>query len=312
MNVLREGLGWFGLRSVNLDALNLGPLGRVLPRELVDALGLRSAATEAGRGRRVLVTGGASGLGAALAAGFGGRGDTVLVTDLATDGQAVPLPAGAVYRRHDITSESDWTAARAWVQQEWGGLDVLVNNAGIAAGGRIDRLDDAHWRRVLDVNVLGVVNGCRTFVPLFKSQGGGHVVNIASAAGLVHPAAMTSYCASKAAVVALSESMRHELQAWGIRVSVVCPAFFRTNLAASLGGDDPMMEETAVTLIGDAPRGADEVAEQVLRGVQDGRFLVLPDRDGRLAYWTKRLARPFYDRPMIAVGAQIRRAELHE
>lgn len=174
------------------------------------------------------------------------------------------------------------------------------------------RLGDEHWRRVLEVNVLGVVAGCRTFAPLFKTQGHGHVVNVASLAGLVHPAAMSSYTASKAAVVAVSESLRHELRPWGVDVSVVCPSFFRTNLAASLGGEDPLMDQVAAKLITRAPLGADEVAARVLRGVDARRFLVLPDRPARIAYWTKRLARPLYNRRMLASGAKIRRAELRE
>ncbi|MGW7542298.1 SDR family NAD(P)-dependent oxidoreductase [Streptomyces sp. NPDC054770] len=261
------------------------------------------------RVRRVLVTGGASGLGAALASRYAARGDRVLVTDLAAE---VPVPAGACYQRLDITSTQDWAAARARVRREFGGLDVLINNAGIAAGGRLDRVDDAHWRRVLDVNVLGTVNGCRTFAPLLKTQGHGHIVNVASLAGLVHPAAMSSYDASKAAVVALSESLRHELGPWGVGVTVVCPSFFRTNLAASLGGEDPLMDEVAAKLISRAPLGAEEVAVRVLKGVDARRFLVLPDRSARIAYWTKRLARPLYDRRMLAAGARIRRAELRE
>ncbi|WP_406326864.1 SDR family NAD(P)-dependent oxidoreductase [Streptomyces sp. NBC_00203] len=260
-------------------------------------------------GRRVLITGGASGLGAALASRYAQRGDRVLVTDLAAEAE---VPTGALYQRLDITSPSEWAGALERVRLDLGGLDVLVNNAGIAAGGRVDRLDDAHWRRVLDVNVLGAVNGCRTFAPLLKTQGHGHVVNVASLAGLVHPAAMSSYDASKAAVVALSESLRHELGPWGVDVTVVCPSFFRTNLAASLGGEDPLMDEVAAKLISRAPLGAEEIAARVLKGVDARRFLVLPDRSARLAYWTKRLARPLYDRRMLASGAKIRQAELRE
>jgi NAD(P)-dependent dehydrogenase (short-subunit alcohol dehydrogenase family) len=256
--------------------------------------------------RRVLVTGGASGLGAALAARYAARGDRVLVTDLA---DVAPVPPGATYARLDITSETDWVAALDRVHADLGGLDVLVNNAGIAAGGRIDRLGADHWRRVLDVNVLGAVTGCRTFVPLFKEQGSGHLVNVASAAGLVHPPAMTSYDAGKAAVVALSESLRWELGPWGVDVSVVCPTFFRTNLAASLGGEDPLMNTVATRLIERSKLGADEIAERVVRAVDAKRFLVLPDRDARIAYWTKRLARPLYDRQMRGMGARIHRAE---
>jgi NAD(P)-dependent dehydrogenase (short-subunit alcohol dehydrogenase family) len=255
--------------------------------------------------RRVLVTGGASGLGAALAARYAGRGDRVLVTDLAA---GADVPAGAVYQRLDVTSESDWAAALDRVRAEFGGLDVLVNNAGVAAGGRIDRLDAAHWERVLRVNVLGAVTGCRTFTPLFKAQRAGHLVNVASVAGLVHPPAMSSYDAGKAAVVALSESLRAELAPWGIAVSVVCPSFFRTNLAASLTGEDPLMDTVATGLIARAPLGADEIAERVVRAVDARRFLVLPDRGARLAFWTKRLARPLYDRQMASAGRRIHRA----
>ena len=260
-------------------------------------------------GRAVLITGGASGLGAALAARYAARGDRVLVTDLAADAK---VPAGARYQRLDITSPADWADALERVRADFGGLDVLINNAGIAAGGRIDRLDDTHWRRVLEVNVLGAVNGCRTFSPLLKAQGRGHIANVASLAGLVHPAAMSSYDASKAAVVALSESLRHELGPWGIDVTVVCPSFFRTNLAASLGGQDVVMEQIATKLINRAPLGAQEVADRVLRGIDARRFLVLPDRSARIAYWTKRLARPLYDRQMLASGAKIRRIELNQ
>jgi NAD(P)-dependent dehydrogenase (short-subunit alcohol dehydrogenase family) len=256
--------------------------------------------------RRVLVTGGASGLGAALAARFAARGDRVLVTDLAP---TADVPAGAVYQRLDITAEEDWATALDRVRTEFGGLDVLVNNAGIAAGGRIDRLGADHWRRVLDVNVLGAVTGCRTVVPLFKEQGSGRIVNVASAAGLVHPPAMTSYDAGKAAVVALSESLRWELAPWGIGVSVVCPSFFRTNLAASLGGDDPMMDTVATRLIEGSALGAEQIAERVVRAVDAGRFLITPDRNARIAYWTKRLARPLYDRQMLRMGARIHAAE---
>ncbi|MEU7907380.1 SDR family NAD(P)-dependent oxidoreductase [Actinoplanes sp. NPDC049118] len=256
---------------------------------------------------RVLITGGASGLGAALATRFAARGDRVLVTDLV---EPAALPDGAEFQRLDITSEADWAVARDRVRDDLGGLDVLVNNAGIAAGGRIDRLGADHWQRVMNVNVLGAVHGCRTFTPLFKEQGSGHLVNVASAAGLVHPPAMSSYNASKAAVVALSETLRHELGPWGVAVSVVCPTFFRTNLAASLSGDDPVMRQTATKLIDTAPLGADEIAGRVLNGLDAGKFLIMPDRNARAAFWMKRLARAVYDRRMLATGAKLRRTEL--
>ncbi|MGW6702389.1 SDR family NAD(P)-dependent oxidoreductase [Nocardia sp. NPDC055049] len=255
---------------------------------------------------RVLITGGASGLGAALARRFAARGDRVVVTDLADD---AVVPPGASYLRADITSEQDWDRARDTVQATMGGLDILVNNAGIAAGGRIDRVPAEEWARVMTVDVLGVATGCRTFTPMFEAQGGGHLVNIASMAGLVHPPAMAPYTAAKAAVVALSESLRYELAPHGIDVSVVCPSFFRTDLASSLGNADPLMTEVARRLIDGAEADADDIAEAALAGIDARRFLVLTDRSGRVAFWTKRLLRPLYDRQLTAMGRRIATAD---
>jgi NAD(P)-dependent dehydrogenase (short-subunit alcohol dehydrogenase family) len=264
--------------------------------------------------RAVLVTGGSRGIGRTIARAFAECGDRVAVHFGSSRELAEEVVAGLPGSGHALVQAdmADAAAVGAMVDDAagaLGGLDVLVNNAGIAAGGRIELLDAAHWQRVLGVNVLGAVTGCRTFTPLFKAQGRGHIVNVASVAGLVHPPAMSSYDAGKAAVVALSESLRHELAPWGIDVSVVCPSFFRSDLAASLSGEDPVMDAAATRLITGAPLGADEIAERVLRAVDARRFLVLPDRSARLAFWAKRLARPLYDRQMLGMGARIRRAE---
>lgn len=259
----------------------------------------------AGAGRRVLVTGGASGLGAALVAAFAARGDRVVATDLA---ERVPdtLPQDVTYLRLDVTSDDDWAAALTHVEERWSGLDVLVNNAGIAAGGRIDVLTVEDWRRITEINLFGVVRGCRTFTPLFKRQGSGHVVNVASMAGLVHPPVMSSYNAVKAAVVALSETLRHELAPYGVAASVVCPSFFRTNLAASLSGSDPEVEASATRLINGSRLSADEVAARVLRGTDRRRPVILTDREGRAAVLAKRWLRPLYDRAMRRVAEGVR------
>ena len=104
-----------------------------------------------------------------------------------------------------------------WVEEHWGGLDVLVNNAGVAGGGRIDVAGMDEWPWITEINLFGVVRGTRTFVSMFKEPGVGHIVNIASLAGLVHPAGMGSYNAVKAGVVALSETTSHELAEYGVR-----------------------------------------------------------------------------------------------
>ena len=254
---------------------------------------------------RVLVTGAASGLGAALVRRFAARGDRVFATDLA---ESADVPPEVEYRRLDVRSGEDWEAVGRDVGAS-GGLDVLVNNAGIAGGGRIDRTDADEWRRLLDVNVLGVALGCREFAPVFKQQGSGHVVNIASLAGLVHPAGMSAYAATKAAVVGMSESLRHELRPWGVDVSVVCPSFFRTNLAASLTDGDPLMASISAKLITKSPLDADAMAVRVVDAVDRRVFLILPDGPAQKAYWTKRSDPRAYDAEMLDAGRRIRAAE---
>lgn len=256
--------------------------------------------------RRVLVTGGASGLGLALTRRFLAAGDRVVVGDLAPD-RPDAVPGDAAYVRLDVRSQQDWDAAMAWVKEHWGGLDILVNNAGVATGGRIDVEALADWERVLDINLLGVVRGCQSATPIFKAQRGGHLVNVASLAGLVHGPGMASYNATKAGVVALSETLAAELAPWDIAVSVVCPAFFRTNLAASFQGKDAAMEASGASLISEAKHSADDIAAVVVKGIDARRYLILTDGLGRQLYWTKRLARPLYDRGLRQLGARLAR-----
>ena len=256
--------------------------------------------------RRVLVTGGASGLGLALTELMVARGDTVLVVDLAEE-RPDSVPEGAAYRRLDVRSQQDWDAALAWVRETWGGLDLLVNNAGIATGGRIDVEAIPDWERVVDINLLGVARGCHTFTPLLKEQRRGHIVNVASLAGLVHGPGMASYNATKAGVVAISETLSFELGPWGIDVSVICPAFFRTNLHRSFAGKDAAMQEAGMRLITQAKVDAKHIAAIALKGIDKRKKIILTYRLGHRAYLSKRFARPLYDRMLTAQAARLAR-----
>lgn len=248
---------------------------------------------------RILVTGAASGLGLALVRRLVHRGCRVLATDVAEQRpDSLDDAPGVAYRKLDVRSDDDWQAAYDWVRQEWRGLDVLVNNAGVAAGGRIELTTMDQWQWIVEINLFGVVRGCRTFTPMLKEQRTGHIVNTASAAGLVHPPRMAEYTSVKAGVVALSETLRYELEPYGITVSVVCPTFFRTNLASSLRGHDEESRQSARKLIERSPLSADTVAARVVDGIDHGRHLILTDRNGRLAYYAKRFARPLYDAAM--------------
>jgi NAD(P)-dependent dehydrogenase (short-subunit alcohol dehydrogenase family) len=245
---------------------------------------------------RVLVTGAASGLGAALAAAWEARGAQVLRTDRA---------AGAGIHPLDITSDADWAAARDHVEATWGGLDVLVNNAGIAGGGRLDVAGIDEWQRLVDINLLGTVRGTATFTPMLKRQRGGRIVNVASLAGLVHPAGMAGYNATKAAVVALTETTGHELASYGVTAHVVCPSYFRTNLMAGVEGRDAALQTVMSRLVEDAPLGPDEIAAAVLDAIDAGVEVILPDPAARSAYQLKLSDRASYDAVMRAQARKL-------
>lgn len=256
---------------------------------------------------RALVTGAAAGLGLALTTQLSQRGCRVLATDLALETPAAlaDLP-GVSYRRLDVRSGGDWNAARDVVSAEWQGLDLLVNNAGIGAGGGIGEESIERWQEVIATNLLGVVRGCKTFAPVLKLQSSGHIVNIASAAGLVHLPRMGSYCSVKAGVVALSESLMFELEPLGIRVSAVCPSFFQTDIAASMPAGPA--KQMATAMLRASGRSAEQVAHATLAGVDAGHHLILPDGEARTAYLAKRFARRLYLRQVRALAASGRRS----
>ena len=139
--------------------------------------------------KRVFITGGASGLGRALALRYARDGWRVCIADLNDERGASTrtelAAAGAVealYRHADVTSEADLQAIADELARVWGGLDVLINNAGVAQAGAIEDVSLSDWEWILNINLLGVVRGCKVFTPIFKRQGSGHIVNIASMA----------------------------------------------------------------------------------------------------------------------------------
>jgi NAD(P)-dependent dehydrogenase (short-subunit alcohol dehydrogenase family) len=269
---------------------------------------------------RVLVTGAASGLGAALTSAFRARGDEVLATDLVPVETPEPSTVATTEAgqhsgqlsglRLDITSDEDWAAVLAHVEETWGGLDMLVNNAGVAGGGRLDVATMDEWEWITNINLFGVVRGTRTFVPMFKRQRSGHIVNVASLAGLVHPAGMASYNAVKAAVVALTETTGHELAGYGVRASVVCPSYFRTNLMSSLRGADEELAGIVAHLVQSSPITADDIAAAVLEGLDRGDEVIVPDQPARDAYALKQTDRAAYDAVMRAQAAKLDTAKL--
>jgi NAD(P)-dependent dehydrogenase (short-subunit alcohol dehydrogenase family) len=233
--------------------------------------------------RRVLITGAGSGLGRALAFRYAEAGCRVACADIRLDRaeETVRLITafgiGAMALEVDVASDASVEALRDEVLAAWDGVDVVINNAGVAsAGGLVDTpLDD--WRWTLDINLMSVVRGCRAFLPILIEQGLGQIVNTASFAGIANPPGLAAYAVSKAGVIALSESLRGELALarTAVRVSVVCPSFFPTNLMEGSRGP-PSTRHVAEKLMAKSKESADDIAAYIYDAAERGDFLILP------------------------------------
>jgi NAD(P)-dependent dehydrogenase (short-subunit alcohol dehydrogenase family) len=188
-------------------------------------------------GKIALVTGAGSGLGRASAALLAREGARVAVTDIDEDGARATAaaingsrPGAALAMHHDVTEEAAWTAALKATVAEFGGLHVLVNNAGIAEGGSVEDTDFATWRRVHAVDLDGVFLGCKHAIPHIQASGGGSIVNISSVSGIIAGHNMAAYNSAKAGVRLLSKSVAlHCAKAgYDIRCNSVHPSFVRT------------------------------------------------------------------------------------
>jgi NAD(P)-dependent dehydrogenase (short-subunit alcohol dehydrogenase family) len=226
-------------------------------------------------GKTAFVTGGASGIGLALGRAFAGAGMKVMLADIETgalDSAVEDLRGtGADVRgvACDVTDSTSVDRAAADAFAAFGNVHVICNNAGVAAAGGIDNISLDNWRWVLDVNLMGVLHGIRTFLPHIRAHGeGGHFVNTASMAGLVSGLGFSPYVASKFAVVGMSEGLRTQLQPLGIGVTVLCPGFVRTGIGES-GRNRPERYGQAQTLDPASPAAAlvAQIAELIRTGL---------------------------------------------
>jgi 3(or 17)beta-hydroxysteroid dehydrogenase len=189
-------------------------------------------------GKRAFVTGGAAGLGLAMARAFVAEGARVAIADRAGEAgrqEAAKLGAAALFVTLDVGDEAAWPRALDQAAGALGGLDTLVNNAGVGPVGNIEKTSLAEWRRVFAVNVEGVFLGCRAGIPRLRASGGGSIVNLSSIAGIIGTPTLAAYGASKAAVRQLTKSVAlhcaHRKD--NIRCNSIHPAFIAT---AMVGG----------------------------------------------------------------------------
>lgn len=212
------------------------------------------------QGKTAVISGGAEGIGLGMARVLGGHGMNLVLADINTEQlakAAQELQAAGVDVHTvalDAADVKQWQAVAREAVERFGKVHMLVNNAGVSGiTATVDDTQDEDWRWVVDVNLMGVVNGARVMVPLLKAHGeGGWMVNVASMAGFAGLPLASPYSATKAAVVALSESWRAELEPENIYVSVLCPGFVKTRIHESdrnkpeaYAGEDKEPSETA-------------------------------------------------------------------
>ena len=278
-------------------------------------------------GRAAFVTGGASGIGFALGRRLAEAGMKVMLADIEVDALKAAVEnlrgVGPEVRgvTCDVTDPISVEMAAKASYDAFGNIHVVCNNAGVGGGSGIDDISLENWRWVLDVNLMGVLHGIRTFLPHIRAHGeGGHIVNTASMAGLNSGMGFSAYSASKFAVVNMSEGLAARIKPLGIGVTVLCPGFVRTRLTESGRNrparygpsqkpDPASSAGTLVAQIAEMVRSGldpDDVAAQVLTAIRENELYVFTHHD---ADWRGELEARFAGILAAMDKAAVRHAE---
>lgn len=261
-------------------------------------------------GRRAFITGAGSGFGRAFARHLAAGGWTVGLFDLresslAETARMVVVAGGRAWTRvGDVSEQSQVEGALGEFAAAEAGLDLLINNAGVAVAGGIEETPGEDWRWIVGINLLGVVYGCRAAVPILRAQHGGAILNIASVAGFAAAPRMAAYNSSKAGVIALSETLAAELADAGVQVSVAMPGFVRTGLLDSLRAP-PDTAALAHRYVGGARHDADTAASAMLAALADGRHTIVWPAEYRWAWRLKRWLPGVYRRASVWLHRRI-------
>ena len=243
----------------------------------------------------VIVTGGSSGIGRALCEELGRRGAVVTVADINMEGarqvaSAIAKSGGRSSAAHlDVVRAEDVQELVEETASTHGRLDYMFNNAGVGMAGEVRDMDLEHWRRILDVNLWGVIYGTTTAYQVMIKQGFGNIVNTASVAGLIPIPMETAYAATKHAVVGLSTSLRAEAAELGVKVSVVCPGFIRTGIYEAATCFGAKRQDVISNLSSIKMMDATDCARVILRGVARNRAIITVTAFARFVWWLYRL-----------------------
>ena len=230
------------------------------------------------------ITGGSSGIGLSVAKRLARDGAKLALVDKDAAGleravaEIESLQARAIGLVCDVSDRAQVFDAAEKANKELGPVDLVMNNAGVGVGGLVGDMGSDAWDWVMRINLMGVIHGLEAFVPQLKAHGRGHIINTASMAGMRGMPGMAAYCASKAAVVSLSESLYAELMPFGIGVSVLCPGFVKTRLAETSLDADPTKSSgdasAAMSALIDAGIPVEAVAERVVEAIAAKEFYI--------------------------------------
>jgi short-subunit dehydrogenase len=244
---------------------------------------------------RVVITGAGSGLGQALAIEFAKLGWKVAIIDI--DMERANQIASIVTSKNglglpiqcDVSKKKSLEKAFKLVIEKWNGADILINNVGIPAAGKIEKIPFKDWHNIININFIPAVYGCKVFVPLMAEQGGGHIVNTSSFAGIVPMKEFSMYNVTKSAVISLSETLKLELASKNIGVTVIAPTFFRTNLMERFTCTDEHQRKMADAFLCKSNISSEYIAKLALKAIMRNKLYVIEPLPGKIFWLIKRL-----------------------
>jgi NAD(P)-dependent dehydrogenase (short-subunit alcohol dehydrogenase family) len=272
------------------------------------------------RGKRCLITGAASGIGRATAIAAAGHGAELFLTDRDGDGlervaAEIRTAGGDVshFAAADVADHDAVVALAEEMHARASSMDVVMNIAGISTWGRIEELEHDHWRRTVEINLMGPISVLECFVPpMIEAGRGGHIVNVSSVAGLFGLPWHAPYSASKFGLRGVSEVLHFDLRKHGIGVSLVCPGAVKTPLVGTVDivgvdRENPKIRKL-IALFEKRAVAPERVAERIVEAIERNRYMVFTSPDGRILFGLQRWFPPAYAWIMRLMNRELDRA----
>lgn len=245
--------------------------------------------------KNILITGAGSGIGQALATLFASQGAKLILTDINTENLSQTVQALGtsvlIHKTADVSNKADWLTLAKTIDEQVGYLDVLINNAGMTSFGFFNETSEALFNKVMDVNLNGVVMGCREMLPLLENSKRGMIVNVASIFGLITMPMVTPYHASKFAVRGFTEALQQDMIFLKKNIDVICvmPGGIRTNIANHAETESENPNDFAQHFAKIARTTPEKAALTIEKGMRKNTFRVLIGADAKVVDWLYRL-----------------------